>query len=105
MPLRSALIHLRCVLLFSSPADEILADLTPRNLALLKKRDEIQAEIDQWYRAHKGPIQDMGAYKAFLTKIGYLVPEGAEFKVCVCVCVCVCAFSRFLPSVLISSVF
>jgi malate synthase len=62
-------------------ADKIVADLTPKNKALLAKRDEIQAKIDEWHRSNKGPIKDMAAYKAFLTEIGYLVPEGAEFKV------------------------
>ena len=54
--------------------DAIVHDLGPKNAALLAERDRIQTEMDGWHRAHPGPIQDMPAYKAFLTKIGYLVP-------------------------------
>lgn len=60
---------------------ELVADLSPRNKALLQKRDELQAKIDDWHRAHKGQPLDMAAYKAFLTEIGYLVPEGDDFSV------------------------
>jgi malate synthase len=55
--------------------DAIVADLAPKNLALLAERDRLQSELDTWHRANPGPIQDMVAYRAFLEKIGYLVPE------------------------------
>ena len=54
--------------------DAIVHDLGPNNAALLAERERIQTEMDAWHRAHPGPIQDMPAYKAFLTKIGYLAP-------------------------------
>ena len=54
--------------------DAIVADLAPRNIALLAERDRLQAELDGWHRAHPGPISDMAAYRGLLEKIGYLVP-------------------------------
>nr|WP_245248090.1 malate synthase G [Tianweitania sediminis] len=58
----------------------LLADLAPKNHALLAKRDELQAKIDQWHR-DKGAPSDMAAYQAFLREIGYLLPEGEDFSV------------------------
>ncbi|ADZ71429.1 malate synthase G [Polymorphum gilvum] len=58
----------------------IVHDLAPKNRALLARRDAFQAKIDAWHRAHPG-VPDMAAYKAFLTEIGYLVPEGGAFTV------------------------
>ncbi|MDO5058267.1 MAG: malate synthase G, partial [Lautropia sp.] len=60
---------------------ELVSDLGPKNRALLAKRDEIQQKLDAWYKANPGGIQDMQAYKAFLTEIGYLVPEGPDFSI------------------------
>ncbi len=54
--------------------DAIVADLAPRNFALLAERDRLQAELDRWHKANPGPIRDMRAYRRFLEKIGYLVP-------------------------------
>ncbi|NYZ12557.1 malate synthase G [Azospirillum sp. RWY-5-1] len=62
-----------------SALDSILHDLTPRNRALLARRDELQAKIDGWYQEHRGKPADFEGYKAFLTEIGYLLPEGAPF--------------------------
>ena len=59
---------------------DIYARLTPRNRALLVKRDDIQAKIDAWHQEHQGPI-DMGQYQGFLRSIGYLVAEPAPFKI------------------------
>ncbi len=60
---------------------DILARFVPQNRALLTKRDEIQAKLDVWHKANPGPIADMPAYQAFLTEIGYLVPEPAPFSI------------------------
>jgi malate synthase len=60
---------------------EILAELGPRNRALLAERDRLQARLDDWHREHPGPIADMAAYRGFLQEIGYLVPEGGGLAV------------------------
>lgn len=56
----------------------LVHDLAPRNRALLAERDRLQQELDAWHRAHPGPVRDMAAYRAFLEKIGYLVPPPAN---------------------------
>jgi len=61
----------------------IVADLTPKNTALLRKRDELQKQIDDWHLARKGQPHDAAAYKQFLYDIGYLVEEGEDFQVTV----------------------
>ncbi|MGA0856479.1 MAG: malate synthase G, partial [Burkholderiaceae bacterium] len=54
--------------------DAIVGELAPKNIALLAERDRLQTELDNWHKANPGPIADMKAYRAFLEKIGYLVP-------------------------------
>ncbi|WP_309681431.1 malate synthase G [Polaromonas sp.] len=61
--------------------DAIVADLAPKNIALLAERDRLQTELDRWHQAHPGPIADMPAYRAFLESIGYLVPQPAEVRI------------------------
>ena len=51
---------------------QIVKDLSPKNEALLAKRDRLQLQIDQWHQAHPGPIKDMRAYRSYLQEIGYL---------------------------------
>ncbi|MCW5655357.1 malate synthase G [Hydrogenophaga sp.] len=60
--------------------DAIVADLAPKNAALLAERDRLQAELDKWHSANPGPIRDMAGYRKFLETIGYLVPapKGAK---------------------------
>jgi len=64
---------------FWAAMDSIIHDLAPRNRELLAKRDHIQAQIDQWHLDRKGQAFDLNAYKAFLTEIDYLLPEGDDF--------------------------
>ena len=59
----------------------LLRDLAPMNRALLAKREELQAKIDQWHRDRRGQLHDYQAYKTFLGEIGYLLPEGPDFKI------------------------
>jgi malate synthase len=61
--------------------ERMLANLAPRNAALLAARDEIQAKIDAWHIARRGQIFDRAAYTDFLKDIGYLLPEGPAFSV------------------------
>lgn len=54
----------------------LLADLMPRNAALLDTRERLQQQIDAWHQKRRGQPHDAAAYRAFLEEIGYLVPEG-----------------------------
>ncbi|TBX27563.1 malate synthase G [Nioella sediminis] len=58
----------------------LVHDLGPKNRALLQKREEIQAQVDAWHVERRGQPHDAAAYAAFLKEIGYLVPEGPDFK-------------------------
>ncbi|NOX78684.1 MAG: malate synthase G [Gammaproteobacteria bacterium] len=63
--------------------EKIVKAFQPRNKALLAKRDEIQAQIDDWHDnnpASNGQI-DKAAYTKFLKDINYIVPEGDDFLV------------------------
>ena len=58
--------------------EQVVVDLSPKNKALLAKRDDIQAKIDEWHRNNKFELE---AYKAFLKEIGYLLPEVEDFQI------------------------
>ncbi|HXQ47441.1 MAG TPA: malate synthase G [Caulobacteraceae bacterium] len=59
----------------------LVAELGPRNRALLDRRDALQAAIDGWYREHSGRPIDVAAEEAFLRSIGYLTDEPPAFSV------------------------
>ncbi|MES2053227.1 MAG: malate synthase G [Pseudomonadota bacterium] len=61
--------------------DAIVADLAPKNIALLAERDRLQLEMDAWHKANPGPITDMKAYRTFLEKTGYLVPAPKKVSI------------------------
>ena len=63
--------------------DALVADLAPKNIALLAERDRLQTELDAWHKANPGPIagaRGMKAFRKFLQKIGYLVPVPEKVK-------------------------
>lgn len=59
----------------------IVNDLTPKNVALLKQRDVLQAKIDSWHQEHADKAFNREAYHQFLEDIHYLLPEPSPFKV------------------------
>ena len=60
--------------------DALVHELAPKNRALIAERERMQKELDDWHRAHRGPIRDMAAYRAFLASIGYLVPVPGDVR-------------------------
>lgn len=66
---------------FWSGLSRMVHELGPKNRALLEHRKHLQKQIDAWHIAHKGKPTNPAEYTAFLSKIGYLVPEGADFSI------------------------
>lgn len=66
---------------FWSELAAIVKELAPKNKALLQIRDQLQKQIDEWHIAHRGQAHDATAYKRFLEKIGYLVPNVEPFEI------------------------
>ncbi len=60
---------------------DLIHEFGPRNRALLAHRAALQAKIDAWHRDRAGKPHDAAAYTAFLREIGYLVPEGPDFRI------------------------
>ena len=65
---------------FWAALEAIVADLGPRNAALLARRDDMQAKIDDWHRAHRD-APDHGAYVEFLRGIGYLEDAPSDVSI------------------------
>ena len=66
---------------FWSGLAKMVAELGPKNRALLETRERIQGQIDDWHRARRGQAHDASAYRAFLEEIRYLLPEGPDFAI------------------------
>ena len=60
---------------------DIWAELGPENKRLLKERDGLQAQINQWHRDHHNESWDADKYEAFLREIGYLQPSPPAFSI------------------------
>jgi malate synthase len=59
---------------------EINQSLGGQNKELLQFRDDLQAKLDTWHKAHPGKV-DGQIYKAMLKEIGYLVEEKEDFQI------------------------
>ncbi len=66
---------------FWSGFSQLVTDMAPRNAALLKKRDDMQARIDDWHVVRKGKPIDQDEYESFLRTIGYLEPAPEPFAI------------------------
>ena len=66
---------------FWSGLADMVHDLGPKNRALLSYREDLQKKIDSWHITLRGKDHDAAAYQDFLTEIGYLVPEPADFVI------------------------
>jgi len=64
---------------FFASLEKVLVAFSSENEALLRKRDSLQAQIDNYVLSH--PELEPAAYASFLGNIGYIVPEGAPFKI------------------------
>ncbi len=60
---------------------DLVRDLTPTNRELLAERDRLQGRIDSWHRDRAGQPLDTEEYAAFLTEIGYLLPEPGAVRI------------------------
>ncbi|NBJ69398.1 MULTISPECIES: malate synthase G [Clostridia] len=59
--------------------DQLVADLVPKNKALLLEREKLQQKINEWYKTHD--LHDTSAYTSFLQEIGYLESEVEDFTI------------------------
>ncbi len=66
---------------FWSSFEKIVNEFSPRNKALLKKREDIQSKIDSWHIDHKDEDFNYDKYKTFLTDIGYIAPRSPDFTI------------------------
>lgn len=62
---------------FWADAAKYFADLTPKNKALLARRDELQQQLDEHYRENPGQ-PDPAQHEEYLRSIGYLVDQPAD---------------------------
>ncbi len=61
--------------------DKAVHELAPKNKELIKIRENLQKQIDDWHVNNKGNEINIEEYKKFLKKINYLKDEGPDFKI------------------------
>jgi malate synthase len=66
---------------FWSSLEKIIQEFSPRNKELLDIRELMQGQIDAWHIANPSEEKNLDVYKDFLKEIGYLLPEGKDFKI------------------------
>ncbi len=60
---------------------KVFDEFIPKNQALLVKRKNLQKQIDDWHLDKNNQPFEQKSYQAFLTEIGYLVPEQDDFTI------------------------
>ena len=59
----------------------IVEEFVPRNKSLIKDREDLQNQIDQWHLDRRGQKHNHEEYKTFLKEIGYWVEETKDFQI------------------------
>ena len=58
-----------------------VARLGPKNQEILRTRKDLQSQMDSWHINNRSIPYDLKAFKEFLIRINYIVPEGDDFLV------------------------
>jgi len=66
---------------FWASLEAIVRDLAPKGRVLLARRADLQEQIDDWHRRHRGGGHDPEAYRRFLIDIGYIEEPPAAFAI------------------------
>ena len=61
--------------------NHIVEEFVPRNKSLLKDREDLQKQIDQWHLDRRGQKHNHEEYKTFLKEIGYWVEGSEDFQI------------------------
>ena len=61
--------------------EKVVHELAPINKTLLKKREAIQKQIDEWHKENTGEKFNKKDYINFLKSISYIVEEKEDFKI------------------------
>jgi len=61
--------------------EKIIDNFSPRNKALLERRQEIQTLIDEWHISKRGTAHNHDEYRSFLEEIGYIAPRANDFTI------------------------
>ena len=67
--------------IFWDKFSKVVHELSPINRKLLKKREDIQKQIDEWHLNNPKEKFDKKKYIQFLKSISYLIEEGKDFKI------------------------
>ena len=59
----------------------LINEFSPRNRELLEHRLHLQEQINTWHLENSSQPIDVAEYSEFLKDIGYLMPEGEDFKI------------------------
>ncbi len=66
---------------FWSGFAELVDTFGDQQRALLRHRDQLQGQIDQWYRDHRGQNVTPEMTRTFLEEVGYLCPDVPDFRI------------------------
>ena len=67
--------------IFWDGLNRLVSKFSKENEGILLKRKELQDQINIWYLNNGNSIIDTHEHKKFLKNIGYLIDQGADFRI------------------------